>query len=63
MKRILNVALAGFAAIALTASLGGIGPAFAKEKTVTVGGAPMYPRRTSSRTPSTPRITPRWSPP
>ena len=45
MKRILNVALAGFAAIALTASLGGIGPAFAKEKTVTVGGAPMYPSK------------------
>ncbi len=47
MKHILNVALAGFAAIAMTASLGGIGPAFAqsKEKTVTVGGAPMYPSK------------------
>jgi uncharacterized surface protein with fasciclin (FAS1) repeats len=49
MKRILNVALAGFAAAALAISLGGIGPAFAqmkeKEKTVTVGGAPMYPSK------------------
>ena len=49
MKRIINVALAGFAAAALAVSLGGIGPAFAqmkeKEKTVTVGGAPMYPSK------------------
>ena len=47
MKRIVNVALAGFAAAALAVSLGGIGPAFAqmKEKTVTVGGAPMYPSK------------------
>jgi uncharacterized surface protein with fasciclin (FAS1) repeats len=49
MKRIINVALAGFAAAALAASLGGIGPAFAqmkeKEKTVNVGGAPMYPSK------------------
>jgi uncharacterized surface protein with fasciclin (FAS1) repeats len=49
MKRIINVALAGFTAAALAASLGGIGPAFAqmkeKEKTVNVGGAPMYPSK------------------
>ena len=49
MKRIINVALAGFAAAALAVSLGAIGPAFAqmkeKEKTVTVGGAPMYPSK------------------
>ena len=49
MKRIINVALAGFAAVALAVSLGAIGPAFAqmkeKEKTVTVGGAPMYPSK------------------
>jgi len=47
MKRIHNVLLAGFAAAAIATSLGGIGPAFAqmKEKTVTVGGAPMYPSK------------------
>jgi uncharacterized surface protein with fasciclin (FAS1) repeats len=45
MKRMINVALAGFAAIAMAISLGTMGPAFAKEKTVTVGGAPMYPSR------------------
>ena len=49
MKRIFNVALAGFAAAALAISLGAIGPAFAqmkeKEKTVNVGGAPMYPSK------------------
>ena len=47
MKRIFNVALAGFAAAALAVSLGGISPAFAqmKEKTVIVGGAPMYPSK------------------
>jgi uncharacterized surface protein with fasciclin (FAS1) repeats len=49
MKRIINVAIAGFAAAALAASLGAIGPAFAqmkeKEKTVNVGGAPMYPSK------------------
>jgi len=49
MKRIINVALAGFAAAALAVNLGGMGPAFAqmkeKEKTVTVGGAPMYPSK------------------
>jgi uncharacterized surface protein with fasciclin (FAS1) repeats len=45
MKRILNAALAGFAAAAIAISLGGMGQAFAKEKTVTVGGAPMYPSK------------------
>ncbi len=49
MKRIIKLALAGIAAGALTASLGGMAPAFAqmkeKEKTVTVGGAPMYPSK------------------
>src|SRR4030067_428263 len=47
MKRMTNVALAGFAAVAMAVSLGGTGPAFAqmKEKTVTVGGAPMYPSK------------------
>jgi uncharacterized surface protein with fasciclin (FAS1) repeats len=47
MKRITNVALAGFAAVAMIVSLGGMGPAFAQmnEKTVTVGGAPMYPSK------------------
>jgi uncharacterized surface protein with fasciclin (FAS1) repeats len=49
MKRIINVALVGFAAAALAISLGGMSPAFAqmkeKEKTVTVGGAPMYPSK------------------
>ena len=65
MKRIFNIALAGFAAAALAISLGATGPSFAqmkeKEKTVNVGGAPMYPARTSSRTPSIRRTTPRWS--
>ena len=49
MKRIIKLALAGIAAGALTASLGGMAPAFAqmkeKGKTVTVGGAPMYPSK------------------
>jgi uncharacterized surface protein with fasciclin (FAS1) repeats len=47
MNRILNAALAGLAAAALSISLGAMGPAFAqmKEKTVTVGGAPMYPSK------------------
>src|SRR5260221_2529768 len=47
MKRITKVALAGFAAAALAISLGAMGPAFAQmnEKTVTVGGAPMYPSK------------------
>ena len=46
MRLFRTVALAGFAAVALAVNLGGISPAFAqmkdKEKTVTVGGAPMY---------------------
>jgi uncharacterized surface protein with fasciclin (FAS1) repeats len=45
----INVTLAGFVAVAMAVSLGAIGPAFAqmkdKEKTVTVGGAPMYPSK------------------
>jgi uncharacterized surface protein with fasciclin (FAS1) repeats len=49
MKRIFNIALAGLAAAALAGSLGATGPAFAqmkeKEKTVNVGGAPMYPSK------------------
>src|SRR5258707_14472180 len=47
MKRITKVALAGFAAAALAISLGAMGPAFAQmnEKTVAVGGAPMYPSK------------------
>jgi uncharacterized surface protein with fasciclin (FAS1) repeats len=47
MKRIYNVVLAGFAAVTIAASLGGMGSAFAQmnEKTVTVGGAPMYPSK------------------
>ena len=49
MKRIINVTLAGVAAAALALSLSGTEPAFAqmkeKEKTVTVGGAPMYPSK------------------
>src|SRR5215510_1223834 len=49
MKRIITVALAGVAAATLALSLGATGPAFAqmkeKEKTVTVGGAPMYPSK------------------
>ena len=49
MKRIINIALAGCAAAAIAVSLGAMGPASAqmneKEKTVTVGGAPMYPSK------------------
>jgi uncharacterized surface protein with fasciclin (FAS1) repeats len=49
MKRIFQIALAGCAAAALAASLVAPGPAFAqmkeKEKTVNVGGAPMYPSK------------------
>jgi uncharacterized surface protein with fasciclin (FAS1) repeats len=45
MKRIVNIVLAGFAAAALAVSLGGMGPAFAKEMTKMVGGAPMYPSK------------------
>src|SRR5690242_3246020 len=47
MNRIINITLAGFAAVAMAVSAGAIGPAFAqmKEKTVTVGGAPTYPSK------------------
>ena len=45
MQRISKIILAGFAAAALAAHLGGLGPAFAKEKTMMVGGAPMYPSK------------------
>jgi uncharacterized surface protein with fasciclin (FAS1) repeats len=49
MKRIINAALAGFASAALAVSMGVISPALAqmkeKERTVTVGGAPMYPSK------------------
>jgi len=49
MKRIFNIALAGCAAAALAVSLGAMAPAYAqmkeKEKTVNVGGAPMYPSK------------------
>ena len=49
MNRIINITLAGLAAISMAVSAGVIGPAFAqmkdKEKTVTVGGAPMYPSK------------------
>ena len=37
--------LAGFAAVAMAVSAGAFGPVFAAEKTVTVGGAPMYPSK------------------
>jgi len=45
MKRIYNIALAGFAAVAIAASLGAIGPSFAAERTKMVGGAAMYPSK------------------
>ena len=49
MKRTITVTLAGVAGAALALSLGTTAPAFAqikeKEKTVTVGGAPMYPSK------------------
>ncbi len=45
MNRILNAALAGLSAVALSISMGAMGPAFSQEKTVTVGGAPMYPSK------------------
>src|ERR1044072_3241102 len=49
MKRTITVTLAGVAAAALAISLGATAPVFAqmkeKEKTVTVGGAPMYPSK------------------
>ena len=45
MQRISKIIVAGFAAAAIAASLGGMGPAFAKEMTKMVGGAPMYPSK------------------
>src|SRR3569623_3453929 len=45
MNRITTVFAAGFTAVALAASLGAFTPSFAAEKTVTVGGAPMYPSK------------------
>jgi uncharacterized surface protein with fasciclin (FAS1) repeats len=45
MQRISKFIVVGFAAAALAASLGAIGPSVAAEKTVTVGGAPMYPSK------------------
>jgi uncharacterized surface protein with fasciclin (FAS1) repeats len=45
MNRITKFAVAGFAAAAMAISFGAMGPSFAKEKTVTVGGAPMYPSK------------------
>ena len=47
MKRIHTVALAGAAALAFAFGMSAMSPAFAqmKEKTVTVGGAPMYPSK------------------
>jgi uncharacterized surface protein with fasciclin (FAS1) repeats len=47
MKRNHTVALAGAAALALALGMSAMSPAFAemKEKTVTVGGAPMYPSK------------------
>src|ERR1700687_5153915 len=43
MKRITTTALA--AALALTFGVTAMGTAYAQEKTVTVGGAPMYPSK------------------
>jgi uncharacterized surface protein with fasciclin (FAS1) repeats len=45
MQRLSKIVLGGFAAAALAASFGAIGPSVAAEKTVTVGGAPMYPSK------------------
>jgi uncharacterized surface protein with fasciclin (FAS1) repeats len=45
MKSISKILLAGFAAAAIAASLGGIGPSIAAEQTKMVGGAPMYPSK------------------
>jgi uncharacterized surface protein with fasciclin (FAS1) repeats len=45
MKRISAILLAGVAALAVTAAVGGLVPTVAKEMTVTVGGAPMYPSK------------------
>src|SRR6202165_869447 len=45
MKRITNIALAGAAALAFAFGMTAMGTAYAQEKTVTVGGAPMYPSK------------------
>jgi uncharacterized surface protein with fasciclin (FAS1) repeats len=47
MKRIQTLALAGVAAVVLAGAVGSFVPAYAQmsEKTVTVGGAPMYPSK------------------
>src|SRR6476660_5037321 len=45
MKRISALALAGAAVFALSFGLNATAPSFAAEKTVTVGGAPMYPSK------------------
>ena len=53
-------ALSAVAAAALAVSAIAL-PTIAKEMTVEVGGAPMYPSKTSSRTQSIPKTTPRSS--
>ncbi len=53
-----GAAIIAFAAAAAPAPL----LAQMSEKTVTVGGAPMYPSKNIIQTRSTPRITPRWWP-
>jgi uncharacterized surface protein with fasciclin (FAS1) repeats len=45
MKRICNLALAGFAAAALAISVGAAPPSFARGMVKMVGGAPMYPSK------------------
>jgi uncharacterized surface protein with fasciclin (FAS1) repeats len=45
ISKIHKVLLAGFAAAAIAAGLGGLGPSFAAEMTKMVGGAPMYPSK------------------
>src|SRR5690242_21931024 len=45
MKRISALALAGAAVFALSLGMNATTPGFAAEKTVTVGGAPMYPSK------------------
>jgi uncharacterized surface protein with fasciclin (FAS1) repeats len=45
MKRITNIALAGAAALALAFGVAAMDTSYAQEKTVTVGGAPMYPSK------------------
>ncbi len=45
MKRFTAVLLAGFAATAITAGIGGLAPTFAEEMTKMVGGAAMYPSK------------------